>query len=53
MKEKIKKKINGAFGDRIKNGLLACFSAIAPVWNFLFLKTKDPDLANNGISYSV
>ena len=27
----------------IKNSLLAFFSSIAPVWNFLFLKTQDPD----------
>ena len=27
----------------IKNALLAFFSSIAPVWNFLFLKTQDPD----------
>ena len=30
----------------IKNGLLACFSAIGPVWNFMFLKTQDPDELN-------
>ena len=28
---------------RIKNALLAFFSSIGPVWNFLFLKTQDPD----------
>ena len=27
----------------IKNALLVFFSSIAPVWNFLFLKTQDPD----------
>ena len=29
--------------DRMKNALLACFNAIGPLWNFLFLKTQDPD----------
>ena len=29
--------------DRMKNALLACFSAIGPLWNFLFLKTPDLD----------
>ena len=27
----------------IKNALLAFFSSIGPIWNFLFLKTQDPD----------
>ena len=28
---------------RIKNALLGFFSSIGPVWNFMFLKTTDPD----------
>ena len=29
--------------ERIKNALLALFSSIGPIWNFMFLKTQDPD----------
>ena len=28
--------------DRIRDAILACFSTIAPVWKFLFLKKPDP-----------
>ena len=27
--------------DRIRDAILACFSTIAPVWKFLFLKKTD------------
>ena len=27
----------------IKNALLSFFNTISPLWNFLFLKTQDPD----------
>ena len=30
--------------ESIRINILACFSAVSPVWNFLFLKTPDPDL---------
>ena len=44
--------------DPIKNALLAFFTSIGPVWNFLFLKTQDPDEcdfdeANNEIRQDV
>ena len=44
--------------ERIKNALLAFCSWIGPVWNFLFLKTQDPDEsdfdeANNEIRQDV
>ena len=29
--------------ERVKNALLAFLNAIGSVWNFLFLKTPDPD----------
>ena len=45
MREKITDKISkrDKLSERIKNALLACFNAIGPVWNFLFVKTPDPD----------
>ena len=43
-------KIRHKVAELMKNGLLAFFNAIAPVWNFLFLKKQDPDLADSGIS---
>ena len=54
-REKISKKISNSptyrkfiqkrdkLAGRIENALLACFSSIGPIWNFLFLKTQDPD----------
>ena len=44
--------------EPIKHALLAFFSSIGPVWNFLFLKTQDPDEsdfdeANNKIRQEV
>ena len=39
--------------EYIKNALLACFSAIGPVWNFLFLETPDPNsLSDEPVSSS-
>ena len=46
MREKIKSnffRMRDKSAERIKNALLACFSAVAPVWNFLFLKRQVPN----------
>ena len=64
-REKISKKISSSpthgkflrmrdkLADRIKNALLACFSAIGPVWIFLFVKTPDPEAPSNEIRLDV
>ena len=33
--------------EPIKNALLAFFSSVGPVWNFLFLKTPDPGASDS------
>ena len=46
-------RIRDKLAERIKNGLLAFFNAIAPVWNFLFLKRQNPDVLRTGLSQAV
>ena len=43
IKEKFLRK-RDKLAESIRISILACFNAISPVWNFLFLKTPDPDL---------
>ena len=44
------------FGDKVAEciltALLACFNTVGPVWNFLFVKKRNPDkrIASNKIS---
>ena len=55
LREKISNKISSSSTDKkmvkkrdklagcVKNAFLAFVNAIGPVWNFLFLKSQDPD----------
>ena len=36
-------RVRDAVAEHIRKGLLAFFNAIGPVWNFLFVKTANPD----------
>ena len=36
-------KVGDKAAECILIGLLACFDAVGPVWNFLFVKERNPD----------
>ena len=45
-------KVGDKVAECILTALLACFNAVGPVWNFLFVKKRNPDekSASNKIS---
>ena len=45
MREEIKlnfSRLREKSAECIKNAILGCFSAVSPVWKFLFLKPQEP-----------
>ena len=44
--KQFKPKAKSKVADQIRKGILTFFDTVGPVWNFFFVKTRDPALSN-------
>ena len=46
-------RVRDKIAEHIRNGLLAFFNAVGPLWTFLFVKAPKPDRTSGARNYSL